>query len=46
MTTRELNKIAVVGANGRQGSSTIDALLVKGFDVVGLVRSEKNKLVV
>ena len=36
--TQSLKKILVVGANGRQGTATIDALLSKGFNVTGLVR--------
>ena len=41
--SRDLNKIAVLGANGRQGAATVDALLLKGFDVVGIVRNSANK---
>ena len=40
---RELKTIAVLGANGRQGVATIDALLAKGFKVIGIVRKESNK---
>ena len=41
-----LNKVAVIGANGRQGSATVDALLLKGFDVVGIVRDAAKKAIV
>lgn len=41
-----LNKVAVIGAKGRQGSATVDALLLKGFDVVGIVRDAAKKAIV